>query len=73
MTLGPGKYDDLCTYCAEQTGVTQHGGGVILIVIGGDKGNGFDVQADFATTLALPDMLEYMAREIRADMEGSKQ
>jgi hypothetical protein len=46
---------------------------VILIVIGGDKGNGFDVQADFATTLALPDMLEYMAREIRADMEGSKQ
>jgi hypothetical protein len=69
---GPGKYDDLCTYCAEQAGVAEHGGGVIVIVINGNKGNGFAIQADFATMLAIPDMLEYMAREIRADMEGGK-
>jgi hypothetical protein len=45
---------------------------VIVIVVNGNKGNGFAIQADFATMLAIPDMLEYMAREIRADMEGGK-
>jgi methylmalonyl-CoA mutase cobalamin-binding subunit len=72
MTLGPGKYDDLCTYVVERTKIAERGGGVILIVIGGDKGTRFDVQADFATTLAIPDLLEEAAREIRRDMQQGK-
>ena len=69
MPMGPGKYDDLCTYVREQVGITNtSGGGVILIVMGGNKGEGFAVQADFEVTLRLPDMLETVAAEIRANL-----
>jgi hypothetical protein len=67
MALGPGKYDDLCTYVREQVGITVKGGGVMLIVLGGNKGNGFACQADLRTTLLLPDMLEDIAKQIRND------
>jgi hypothetical protein len=63
MAFGPGKYDDLCTSVREQTG-----GGVLLIVMGGKHGNGFSCQADLETTMALPDLLEAVAAQIRADM-----
>lgn len=68
MALGPGKYDDLCTYVREQAGLSGDAlirGGVMVIVVGGNKGNGFACQADVTTTLALPDMLESIARQIR--------
>jgi len=66
MALGPGKYDFVCSIVREHVGMTPDSpGGVIVIVIGGDKGNGFSVQADLQTTLGLPDLLEHMAREIR--------
>ena len=66
MALGPGKYDFVCSIVREQVGMRPDSpGGVIVIVMGGDKGNGFSVQADLPTTLGLPDMLEHMAREIR--------
>ena len=70
MALGPGKYDDLCTYVREQVGidVNVNGGGVVVMVLGGNRGSGFAVQADIATTLKLPDLLEHMAREIRGDV-----
>jgi hypothetical protein len=69
MALGPGKYDDLCTYVREQVGIGDEGtsGGVMLIVLGGNKGNGFACQADLRTTLLLPDLLEDIARQIRRD------
>jgi hypothetical protein len=67
MALGPGEYDDLCTYVREQVGISDQGGGVILIVLGGKRGNGFACQADLATTLALPDLLENIAAQIRQD------
>jgi hypothetical protein len=63
MAIGPGKYDALCTHVRDQTKAR----GVLLIVLGGDKGNGFACQADLVTTLALPDLLEHIARQIRAD------
>lgn len=69
---GPGKYDDLCSYVTERTKIAERGGGVILIVINGDKGNGFDVQADFGTMLTIPDLLERIAQEIRQDMQQGK-
>lgn len=62
MALGPGKYDDLCTYVREQTQAE----GTIVIVLGGNKGSGFSCQADLPTTLRLPDMLERLAKDIRA-------
>ena len=68
MTFGPGKYDDLCTYVREQAGVDE--GGVVLIIIGGDKGPGFSVQADVATSVLLADVLERVAAEIRKDVLG---
>lgn len=63
--IGAGKYDDLCTYVRE----TAKADAAMVVVLGGDKGPGFSVQADPVWLLALPDMLEHMARQIRTDME----
>jgi hypothetical protein len=65
MAIGPGKYDDVCSMVVEQVGITEMGGGVIVIVVGGNKGNGFSCQADLRTTLLLPEMLEMVATQIR--------
>ena len=71
MALGPGKYDDIATMVRERVGIIDEGGlmlregGVIVIVLGGNKGSGFACQADLETTLKLPDMLEEIARQIR--------
>jgi hypothetical protein len=64
MPMGPGKYDDLATLVRERAGITEDGG-VIVIVLGGNRGNGFACQADLRTTLLLPDLLEDMAKQIR--------
>lgn len=61
MALGPGKYDDLCTYVREQTEAK----GAIVIVFDGKHGSGFSCQADGPTTLSLPRLLESVARQIR--------
>ena len=73
MSLGPGKYDDLCTLARRRAGIEDHQpGGVIVIVLGGNKGNGFSCQADLETTSLLPDMLESIARQIRGDVTAAK-
>jgi hypothetical protein len=64
MALGPGKYDDLCTYVYERAGVGAEGG-VAVIVIGGTRGSGFSLHADLRTTRLLPDWLENVAKQIR--------
>jgi hypothetical protein len=70
MAVGPGKYDDACTEAARAVGIDgTKGGGVILIVFGGDKGSGFSIQADLATSLKLPNMLRYMADQIERDVQ----
>lgn len=63
--IGPGKYDSICTLVREQTKAR----GAIVIVIDGHLGGGFSVQADFNTTLKLPEILETMAKEIRQSFE----
>ena len=40
MSIGPGKYDDLCTYVREQAKAE----GAIVIVFNGSKGHGFSAQ-----------------------------
>jgi hypothetical protein len=63
MTAGPGKYDDEVTWVRERT----HAAGVVLIVVGGDRGAGFAVQATPEATLDLPAVLRSMADQIDAD------
>jgi len=71
MTFGPGKYDDLCTLVRDLAGVTEeHGGAAVVIIIGGNRGPGFCVQADLASSLLLPDLLEDVAKQIRRDIVG---
>jgi hypothetical protein len=60
----PGKYDDLCTMVRKGS----HAQGVALIIIGGDKGQGFSVQGTRSVLALLPDMLEFMAAKIRKDL-----
>lgn len=61
MSWGPGKYDTLCTMVREQTGASS----VLLVILDGVNGNGFSCQTDLAGTLALPDLLEMVAKQIR--------
>jgi hypothetical protein len=64
MTMGPGKYDEEATLIMERTKAK----GVIVMIIGGDKGAGFAVQADLITTLSLPSILRSIANQIDADI-----
>lgn len=61
-TNGPGKYDAEATVVRERTGAA----GVALIIVGGDRGAGFSVQGSARFIAQLPDILEDMARDIRA-------
>jgi hypothetical protein len=68
MALGPGKYDDITSRVRAAVGITDEtGGGVLVIVLGGDRGNGFSCQADIATTLMIPDILEDVIKQMRQD------
>ena len=61
---GPGKYDDAATLVRNRTMAAA----VVVIVLGGSQGSGFSVQADEETTRRLPDLLEDVAKEIRASL-----
>lgn len=59
--MGPGKYDYECTFVREHTQAQ----GVVVLVLNGERGTGFSVQGTPHVHLALPDLLEHMARQIR--------
>ena len=61
--LGPGKYDDLCTEIREATEAE----GVILIIIGGNKGQGFSAQLSPEATVKMPAVLRSIADQIEDD------
>jgi len=61
MAIGPGKYHRECTQIREAVKAQ----GVLLIVFGGDRGNGFDAQLPLTLTLQVADILEDVARQIR--------
>jgi hypothetical protein len=63
MTIGVGKYNHLCTYVRKQANAD----GALVIIIGGKLGSGFSIQAPLVLQLQLPDVLESMAKQIRAD------
>ena len=64
MSTGPGKYDELCT--AARDGAKA--AGAILIIVGGEHGHGFSVQAELPILLALPQMLRAIADEMERDV-----
>lgn len=64
MAIGPGKYDDLCSYVRDKATAR----GAIVIVFDGNKGSGFSCQADLVATLQLPALLESVAQQMRADI-----
>ena len=67
--IGPGKYDNEATAAREATGAA----GVLLIVIGGERGNGFSCQAtQFDIVLRLPALLRTVADQIEADQKEGK-
>lgn len=69
MAVGPGKYDDLCTYVREQAEAEL----AIVVIGGGNRGEGFCVQsANADVTAALPKMLRCMADSIEKDINSHK-
>ena len=64
MAFGPGSYDDLCTHVRLQAKAE----GAIVIVLNGEKGNGFSVQGDWQINAALPGILRQVAEQIEKDM-----
>ena len=68
MPLGPGKYDDMATYVREATNAQ----GVVVIVTGGNKGEGFSVQATPALTMALPRVLRSIANQVEQSFRQGK-
>lgn len=63
MAMGPGKYDKELTKAKRQCGATS----ALLIVMDGKKGPGFACQATFEHLCVMPEMLEAIAKQIRAD------
>ena len=63
MAIGHGKYDDECTEVREKT----KAGAILLIILGGEKGDGFSVQIPVEMLGAVPSMLRYLADEIQKD------
>jgi len=62
MALGPGKYDELCTKVRTEA----KAGGVVLIVLRGDRGDGFSVQGPGEMVFVLPAILRQVADDIEA-------
>jgi hypothetical protein len=66
MTFGAGKYDAILTEARK----AAEADGAILIVLNGKHGFGFSCQADPVATARLPEFLEDIARQIRADLQS---
>jgi hypothetical protein len=55
----------------ERVGIDdRQGGGVFVIVVGGNRGNGFSCQCDLQTMTTLPDMLQHIVDQMRGDMRN---
>lgn len=60
MAMGPGKYDDLATDVRKKA----QADGAVVIIVNGNKGNGFSAQLSPELTLTLPSMLRHMADQM---------
>ncbi len=65
---GPGKYDPECSTVLLTTGANT----VVLVVIGGDRGNGFSCTSrDAEADSKLPGLLRHMADQIENKAKGN--
>jgi hypothetical protein len=64
MAVGEGKYDFALTLALGNAEAEQG----VLLVLDGNKGAGFSVQASMSAMSGLPDALENIAKEIRKDL-----
>lgn len=60
----PGKYDDLCTMVREATQAE----GVVLMIVRGNRGSGFSVQATPDVIHSLPDAIEMVVFGMRQEL-----
>ncbi len=63
MAIGPGKYDDLATYCLTETNA------VVVIVFNGNRGSGLsakEVVIDFEVALGSPMVQRKLPAVLRA-------
>ena len=66
MSLGPGRYNDVCTYVRKRTRARL----VILMILDGERGEGFEVQTSDPLLLkTLPKLLRDMADGIEGDAQ----
>jgi hypothetical protein len=67
MALGAGKYDDLCSMARRCCNAS----GAILIILGGDRGNGFAAQIpgrdELGVTLQTIDLLKQLLQVVEED------
>lgn len=69
MPIGPGKYAAVCNRALVDTDADA----VILVIIGGKNGAGFDVQGRAGVVVSLPPMLRHMADVIEKEEKAEKQ
>lgn len=66
MANGPGKYDRYCTLIRKETGAHT----VVVLVLGGNEGEGFSVQSIMPDVRAmLPELLQSMADDLKEGAE----
>ncbi len=68
MPRGPGRYDEVCTVARMATNASA----LLLIVIGGRRGDGFEVQCEPGAELTIPAMLRKLADAIEADTKQTQ-
>jgi len=61
---GPGKYDAIATVAREAAKAR----GIVLVIFGGERGHGLEVQGDVETLWAVPEILRETANAIEADL-----
>lgn len=76
MALGPGKYDDLASYCIQKAKAQA----VVVIVFGGSRGSGMSGKelrrepvADFDVALRSPAVQKLLPKVLRAVAESIEQ
>lgn len=66
MSEEPGKYDDVCTFVRDLTFAQ----GAVLLILGGEHGNGFSVQCPKESLMQLPAIFREVADQIEAQAQN---
>ena len=68
MARGSGAYDDLAVHVRQSAKARA----AIVIIVGGNKGNGCSVQKETGLALSLPALLRKLADDIEADTDANE-